>query len=153
MIRRHKVVAVVVAGSTLVGGGIAFAAWSANGSGPGQAKALSAQALTVTAATGAADLYPGFAGGDVSFTITNSNPYPVTFTSMTAGAVTSSNAAGCPSSNVTVVNATGLSLLAAAAATSGTQSIADVVTMVAGAPDACQGVTFTIALSLTGSQS
>jgi hypothetical protein len=30
--------------------------------------------------------------------------------------------------------------------------VADVVSMVSAAPDGCQGVTFTIALSLTGSQ-
>jgi hypothetical protein len=109
--------------------------------------------LTVTAATGAADLYPGFTGGDVFFTITNPNPYPVTFTSMTAGTVTSSNPAACPSTNVSVANASGLSLAAAASSTSGTQSIANVVTMAAGAPDGCQGATFTINLTLSGSQS
>jgi len=150
--RRTKVAGGLALGVMLLGGGIAGALWSAGGSGPGQAKAVTAQTLTVAAATGAADLYPGFTGGDVFFTVTNANPYPVTFASMTAGAVTSSNAAGCPSSNVTVANASGLSLAVAASATSATLSIVDVVTMVAGAPDACQGVTFTIALTLTGSQ-
>jgi len=142
-----------IVGVIVTGGGMAAALWSANGSGPGQAKALSAQSLTVTAATGAADLYPGFTGGDVFFTITNPNPYPVTFTSMTAGTVTSSNPAACPSTNVSVANASGLSLAAAASSTSGTQSIANVVTMAAGAPDGCQGATFTINLTLSGSQS
>ena len=153
MSRRRTFVAMAIVGVVLTGGGIAAALWSANGSGPGQAKALSAQSLTVTAATGAADLYPGFTGGDVFFTITNSNPYPVTFTSMTAGTVTSSNPAACPSTNVSVANASGLSLAAAASSTSGTQSIANVVTMAAGAPDGCQGATFTINLTLSGSQS
>jgi hypothetical protein len=141
-----------VVGAIVTGGGIAAAAWSANGSGSAQAKALTAQTLTVTAATGAADLYPGFAGGDTYFTITNANPYPVKFTSMTAGAVTSSNPSGCPSSNVSVANAAGLNLNVAANATSPTQSIADVVTMVAAAPDTCQGATFTITLTLSGAQ-
>jgi len=153
MSRRRAFVAMAIVGVIVTGGGIAAALWSANGSGPGQAKALSAQSLTVTAATGAADLYPGFTGGDVFFTITNPNPYPVTFTSMTAGTVTSSNPAACPSANVSVANASGLSLAAAASSTSGTQSIANVVTMAAGAPDGCQGATFTINLTLSGSQS
>lgn len=153
MTRRLKFVSMAVVAVVLAGGGIAAALWSANGSGPGQAKALSAQSLTVTAATGAADLYPGFNGGDVFFTITNPNPYPVTFTSMTAGTITSSNPAACPSSNVTVANATGLALAAAASSTSGIQSIGNVVTMAAGAPDGCQGATFTISLTLSGSQS
>jgi hypothetical protein len=153
MNRRRKIVSMVVVGIVLTGGGIAAAQWSANGNGPGQAKALSAQSLTVTAATGAADLYPGFTAGDLFFTITNPNPYPVTFTSMTAGTITSSNPGGCPSSNVSVANASGLGLAVAANSTSGTQSIVDVVTMAAGAPDGCQGATFTINLTLSGSQS
>jgi hypothetical protein len=74
------------------------------------------------------------------------------FTSMAVGTVTSSNPAGCPSTNVSVASATGLNLAVGANATSATQSIADVVTMVAGAPDACQGASFTIALTLSGSQ-
>lgn len=152
MNRRTKVAGAIAVGGMLLGGGIAGALWSANGGGSGQARALTASTLTVSAATGAADLYPGFTGGDASFTITNTNPYPVTFASMTAGAVTSSDPTGCPSTNVTVANATGLSLAVGANATSATLSIADVVTMVAGAPDACQGVTFDIAMTLTGSQ-
>jgi hypothetical protein len=152
MNRRTKIAGTLAVGVMLLGGGIAGALWSANGGGPGQAKALTANTLTVSAATGAADLYPGFSGGDAFFTITNSNPYGVTFASMTAGAVTSSNPSGCPSTNVTVANAAGLSLAIGANATSATLSIADVVTMVAGAPDACQGVTFDIAMTLSGSQ-
>jgi hypothetical protein len=152
MNRRRKLICIAVAGVTLLGGGIAAALWTANGTGSGQSRALSAQVLTVTAATGAADLYPGFTGGDVFFTITNPNPYPVTFTSMTSGVITSSIPA-CASSNVTAGTATGLSLAVLANATSGMQSIVDVVTMDSAAPDACQGATFTIALTLTGSQS
>ncbi len=152
MDRRSKIAGASAVGVMLLGGGIAGALWSTGGNGSGQAKAVTAQTATVSAATGAADLYPGFTGGDAFFTVTNSNPYPVTFTSMTAGAVTSSSPAGCPSTNVSVSDATGLSLSVGANATSATQSIVDVVTMVAGAPDACQGATFTIALTLSGSQ-
>lgn len=138
-------------GSILVAGTVA-ALWSANGAGGGQAKALTAQSVTVNAAVGAADLYPGFSAGDVYFTLTNTNPYPIEFTAMTSGAITSSNAGACPASNVTVASASGLSLTVAANATSTSQSIADVVSMGSAAPDGCQGVTFTIALTLTGSQ-
>jgi hypothetical protein len=152
MNRRQKVVSIVVAGAILAGGGVAYSLWSANGTGPGQAEALQAQTLTVAAATGAADLYPGFAGGDVSFTLTNTNPYPVTFDSMTAGAVTSSDEANCSEAYVTVIDAAGLTLSVLGDDTSGTLSIDDVVKMDALAPDACQGATFTIALTLTGMQ-
>lgn len=148
--RKLSIVGVVVA--VLLGGGVAAALWSTTGIGTGSAKATSAQNVTVTAATGTADLYPGFTGGDVFFTLTNPNPYPVTFTSMSAGTVTSSNPSGCPASNITVANASSLSISVPANSTTSTQSIADVVTMVAAAPDGCQGVTFSIALTLSGSQ-
>ncbi len=150
---RKRMATVIGLATLVVGAGTVAALWSANGSGSGQARATTAQALTVNAATGATDLYPGFTAGDVYFTLTNPNPYPVTFTSMTAGAITSSNPSGCPSSNITVANATGLSLAVGANASSGTQSVGDVVTMAAAAPDACQGATFTISLTMSGAQS
>jgi hypothetical protein len=152
MNRRSKFAGMLAVGVMLVGGGIAGALWSAGGGGSGAAQAVTAQTLTVSAATGVADLYPGFTGGDAFFTVTNANPYPVTFTAMTAGAVTSSNPTSCPSSNVSVANKSGLSLAVGANATSPTLSIVDVVTMVAGAPDGCQGASFSIALTLSGSQ-
>lgn len=150
--RTRKVAAVAAITAVVVGGGAAFALWSADGVGSGQATALTAQNITVTAAAGPATLYPGATDGDVTFTLTNPNPYPVQFTAMTAGAVTSSDPTNCPASNVTVDPATGLALNVAAGATSGTLSIADVVNMAGAAPDGCQGVTFTIALTLSGSQ-
>ncbi len=119
---------------------------------PGPDEGLTAQSITVTAATATADLYPGFTLGDVFFTMTNPNPYPVTMTSMTAGTITSGNPGACPASNLTVAAASGLSLLVGANATSSTQSIVDVASMAPGAPDGCQGVTFSLALTLSGTQ-
>lgn len=149
---RNKVAALVIALTVMLTAGLAVALWTANGTGSGNARALTAQTITVNATTGTADLYPGFAGGDVHFTLTNTNPYAVTFDSMTPGAIISSNPGSCPASNVSASSATGLSLPVGANATSGAQSIANVVSMDSGAPDGCQGVTFTIALTLTGSQ-
>ena len=151
MDRKKKVVIGIVTVITL-GAGAAAALWSTNGTGSGTARSTSAQTVTVNAATGAADLYPGFNGGDIHFTLTNPNPYPVTFTSMTAGTVTSSNPA-CAVTNITVAGATGLSIPVAAGALNVAASIPDVVTMIGAAPDACQGVSFDIALTLTGIQS
>ena len=145
---RKKMVIIGIITVLALGAGAAAALWSASGTGSGTARSVTAQTVTVTAATGGADLYPGFTGGDVSFTLTNPNPYPVTFTSMTPGAITS-NSGSCAPSNISVAGATGLTLSVGAGATS-TQSIADVVTMNSGALDPCQGVTFTIALTLTG---
>ena len=82
--KKFAVVGLVVA--ALIGGSMAYALWSANGSGSGSAKALTAQSITVNVSTGTADLYPGFTNGDVFFTLTNPNPYAVTMTNMTSGA-------------------------------------------------------------------
>jgi hypothetical protein len=152
MTRKHKFGIAGILAALLLGGGVAVALWSTTGIGTGSAKADTVQTATVTAATGTADLYPGFNGGDVYFTITNPNPFPVEFTSMTAGTVVSSDPVNCPASNVTVTGATGLSLTVPANTTSATQSIADVVTMVLAAPNGCQGVSFSIALQLAGTQ-
>src|SRR5690348_2568968 len=100
--KRNKIAAAVIVLTVVLTAGVAVALWTANGTGSGNARALTAQTITVTATTGAADLYPGFAGGDVHFTLNNPNPYPVQFTAMTSGTVTSSNPGACPASNVTV---------------------------------------------------
>ena len=146
----------VLAAALIVGGvaagSVVLALWTSSGTGSGNAKALSAVTVTVTASTGVADLYPGFTGGKVFFTLTNANPYPVSFASMTSGAVTSSDQTNCPASNVTVGTASSLSLPVAANATSAQLSIANVVSMASAAPDGCQGVVFTVALTLAGSQ-
>jgi hypothetical protein len=149
-----------VALAMLVSAGAVFALWSATGTGPGRARATTAVTATVTpvncAGTPACvDLYPGYTGGDVYFTITNANPYSITFTGMTAGAVTvdALHAAACPASSITVSPASGLSLLAPASSTTAELSISNVVTMISAAPDGCQGASFDISLILTGSQS
>jgi hypothetical protein len=150
--QRNKVIAAGIVVLGLSGATVAVALWSSTGTGSGSAKALTAQTVTVTAATATADLYPGFAGGDVYFTLTNPNPYPITFSSMSPGSITSSNPGACPASNVSVIAASGLSLSVGANGTSATQSIADVVTMSSAAGDGCQGITFTVALTLSGTQ-
>ncbi|MFN8024606.1 MAG: hypothetical protein U0Q03_23965 [Acidimicrobiales bacterium] len=149
--RKKKIIAIALGTTLAAGGGAAWALWSANGTGAGRATALTAQSITATAVTGTASLYPGATDGDLYFTLTNPNPYPVLLTAMTPGTITTSNPA-CAITNVSVTGATGLSLNVAAGATSGTLSINNVVSMVASAPDACQGVSFTINMTLTGAQ-
>lgn len=152
MIKHRKRVAIVAALVIATTGGAVAAYWTATGTGSGGASSLSAQAITVTATTGTADLYPGFTGGDLSFTAANPNPYPVTFTAYTAGTVTSSDAVNCPALNVTVASGT-ISLTVAAGASGVAATLPDVVTMIALAPDGCQNKSFTVDLTLTGSQS
>lgn len=153
MSKKRKILAGLFVVGALGGAvGVAIAAWSANGSGNGRASSVTAQSLTVTAATGTADLYPGFAAGDIYFTVTNPNPYPVNFTAFDATTITSSDGVACPASNVTVNDAGAISIAIAGNASAAAHSIADVVSMAGAAPDGCQGKTFTIALTLTGTQ-
>lgn len=153
MSRKKKLVAGGVAVAILAVAGVAFALWSSTGSGSGTATATEAVSAAVNPSGGVPDLYPGFTDGDVYFTVTNDNPYPIEYQSMAAGTVTSGNEAACPASNVTVADVpSGLALASPAESTSTELSIADVVSMAAAAPDGCQGVSFDIDLVLTGVQ-
>ena len=147
-----KFAALAIAATVLAVSGIAYAAWTSTAVGPGRAASGTAVQLTVNASSGTADLFPGTTAGDVYFTITNTNSYPVTFTSMTPGpaAITSSDATACPPTNVTLAGKTGLSLTVAANTTSPTLSITDVVSMSLAAPDGCQAKTFDLPMTLTG---
>jgi hypothetical protein len=151
--RKGAVTSALAIGSLIVG--VAFATWSSTGSGSATAKASSgtASAVTTDAAGAVADLYPGFTGGDLYFKIDNPNPYPVRFTTMTPGTVTSGDPTNCASSKVTAVSKTGLTIdVPANTTTPVSKSVADAVSMDATALDGCKGVTFTIAVTLSGSQ-
>lgn len=151
---RKKVIgaaAVVVVAAGAAGG--AYALWTTDGTGSGGAASGGTVDVTVTASAGPADLYPGFTAGDIYFTLTNTNDFPVTFTDAGVGTVTPADAVACPPENVTAIGATGLDLEVAANATSAQLSIADVVSMLESAPNGCQNMSFDIALTLTGAQS
>jgi hypothetical protein len=151
MNRKQKFLATLAVMAVIVGGGVAYANWTASGTGSGAAKAAGATALTVNVGTTTADLYPGFTQGDVFMSVSNPNPYPVNITSLTPGAITSSSGT-CAASNITVLPATGLSIPVAANATNVAVTVPNIVTMITTAPDACQGVTFTVAVTLAGVQ-
>ncbi|HYH61231.1 MAG TPA: hypothetical protein VD766_05145 [Solirubrobacterales bacterium] len=136
----------------LVGAGLAYAAWTANGTGSGYAKAGSAQALTTNdvSATTVADLYPG-SSGNVKVEINNPNPFPVRVTAISgAGTITpDAGHSGCSPTGVTFTNQTGLTIDIAA---NGTQAatLNNAASMSNASANACQGATFTIPVSLTG---
>jgi len=161
IVKKRTIILASAALALLVSTGVVFALWSAQGTGSGRAQATTAVTATVTpvdcsATPGCIDLYPGFTDGDVYFTITNPNPYAITFTDMTAGAITvdAAHAAACPATSITVTSpVSGLSLVAPAASTTAQLSIDDVVTMILAAPDGCQGASFDIELTLAGDQS
>jgi hypothetical protein len=147
----------VAVASLAAGGGVAYAVWSTTGGGSGAARALTAQAVTVNPVTpgapGAA-LYPGGPAGWVYFTINNPNPYSVNVTHLAWGTPVSTDTANCPSANVSVdANApTTVSLPVPANGTSGAFQVFGVLDMAHSAPDGCQGVGFTVPVTVTGSQ-
>ena len=155
----RKLTARITAGGIVVGAmlaaGVAFAAWTATGSGSGYAKATTAQALSTVdvSASTPATLYPG-ATGNVKLSISNPNPYPVTVSSVSGnGAITSDKGAACnASTGVTYSNQTGLSL-AVPAAGSATFTLTGAVSMSNASDDSCQGAVFTIPVSLSGASS
>lgn len=161
--KRTAVVAVATAAATIAASSLAYAFWSAAATGSGTANAKSAATVTVSAVTGAADLYPGAAGA-VSYTLTNTNSWNTEFTKVTAASVTSDNEAACPAATsveitpaiVTAIAGGGYTISAQAAAKDGvvspTRTIPGLVTMKTGALDGCQGKTFTVTLTLTGAQ-
>jgi hypothetical protein len=132
--------------------GSVYAAWTTSGSGSGYAKAGSAQALTTidVSASTAATLYPG-ANGDVLIKVNNPNPYPVRITDVTGnGTITAdSGHATCVTTGVTFTDQHSQTIDIAASAQ--TQSTLTGAAHMSNASDnGCQGATFTIPVSLTG---
>ena len=160
MLKSRLVSSVVAAvAAVLVTAGIAFAVWSATGSGSGGAAATVAQSITLTAVTptgSAASLYPGGSSG-VYFTASNPNPYTVVITNITWGTPVSLNTTACPSSNFTLDAAaptTGLNIIIPPNPQTGAFSIPSaVVDLSHGAPDGCQGVGVNVPMTaLSGHQ-
>jgi hypothetical protein len=154
----RRTLVTATAGTALVAvvGGVAYAAWNVSTApgGTSEAQAATAVQLTVTAGTSVGDIYPSAsATGSVYLKLTNPNSFPVTLTAATFGSPTTA-AAGCPGSNVTVANQTGLSIsVPANTTTAAPYTISSIVTMATTAPNACQGVVFTIPVTLTGTSS
>jgi hypothetical protein len=136
----------------MLAGSIAFAAWTATGSGSGYAKATNAQALTTVdvSASTVATLYPG-ATGDVLLRISNPNPYPVTVTDVAgAGAIDSDTTPACDASTgVTFTDQSGLSVDVPAGGAS-TVTLSGSVEMDNSSDTTCQGAVFTIPVTLSG---
>ncbi len=130
--------------------GVAYAAWTANGSGTGEAQATTAVDLAIEAGTAGTDLYPG-ATADVLVNIANPNPYPVTLTSVSMGAVTS-DMVGCTDAVAADLSFTMTPGYSENIAASGgaVDSLVGTVAMGNNSVDACQGATFTLNLTASG---
>ena len=156
---RGRIARKFTAGTMMVGivlaASVAFAAWTASGSGSGYAKASSAQALTTNdvSASTAATLYPG-ATGNVKLEINNPNPYAVTVTTVTgSGTIDSDATAACDASTgVTFTNQTGQTLNVPASS-SATFTLNGAVAMSNASHNDCQGAVFTIPVTLAGASS
>ena len=139
-----------------LGGGAAYAFFTG---GPGRGFAATGTPVTIKAiaTTGTADLLPGRAGA-VYFTLHNPDSFGATFEQVVPGAtVVSDNTDLCPSGYVSIAQTlpytipTGVTV--SQGGTSGTQSIANLVMLAPNAPSTCQGVTFTVTLTLSGQSS
>lgn len=151
--RGHKKIFLAAAAAILVAAvGVAYAAWTAGGSGSGYAKATTAQALGTidVSATTSATLYPG-ATGDLKLEIDNPNPYPVRITSVSgAGTITSDKGAACDASTgVSFADQSGLTL-DVPGSSSATFTLSGSVSMSNASDNSCQGAVFTVPVSLSG---
>jgi hypothetical protein len=148
---RKLTIGTLFAGAMLAGS-IAFAAWTATGSGSGYAEAGVAQALTTVdvSASTAATLYPG-ATGDVLVSISNPNPYPVTVTDVAgSGVIDSDTTPACDASTgVTYTDQTGLSISVPAGGAT-TVTLSGSAQMDNSSHTTCQGAVFTIPVTLSG---
>ena len=135
-------------------GGAAYASFTSTDSGSRSARAGSPITVTVTASTGTADLLPGGTGA-AYFTLRNANSYGVIVTGVDTGAsVVSDDPGACANNYVSIAPALPYAFSPAitvtAHATSVAQSIPNLVKLRSEAPTGCQGVTFTVTLTLSG---
>jgi hypothetical protein len=150
-------IAVGVIAAALAAVGLVYAAWTTNGAGSAYAKAGTAAALSTVdvSASTAATLYPGVTG-DVLIKLDNPNPYPVTVTAVTgSGSITpDAGHSTCTTTGVTFTNQSSLSLVVPAkvGAVDGVlqTTLTGAASMSNASLNACQGATFTIPVTLTG---
>jgi hypothetical protein len=157
-IKKRWFAAGVAVASLAAGGGIAYAVWSASGTGAGSAGAIVAQPLTVNAQSisgPGASLYPGGPAGRVYFSVTNPNPYAVTITTLAWGTPSSLTPTNCANSNISIDTGapTSVSLAVPANATSAVFQINGVLDLAHSAPDGCQGVQFNVPVTVSGAES
>jgi hypothetical protein len=157
--RRWTVAAATVVAGVLVSG-VSYAYWTATGAGNATIASVTAAALSVNNVV-VADMYPNKAVEGLTFTVSNTNPYAVSLSNtITLGTVTTGNPA-CPVGNLAIsagpytITGTGPFIVPAkVGATAGTLSVTtnSFVQLSGGALDACQGVTFTFPVTVTGTQ-
>ncbi|HEX7309446.1 hypothetical protein [Lentzea sp.] len=149
LVRRRSVrrgVIVLAVATAALGSGVAYAAWTSSGTGNATATAATATAPVVTGgAVTTGFLYPG-ATGTAVVTVRNPNPYPVVVSTVAPnGAVPA--VGSCPASTVSFALQNPNTSIAAGATVAIT--LANSVSMIPGAVNACQGADFSIPVTVT----
>ena len=157
--KRALVVVLVVAVASV--SSLVFAAWLSSGSGSAYGKAGTAEVLSTVdvSATTPATLYPG-ATGDALIKIINPNPYPVRITSVSlngtnADITPDAGHSTCSPTGVSFSNRTGLTI-DVPAKSGGVNGVVEAtltgaVSMSNASSNNCQGATFTIPVTFSGS--
>ena len=99
-------------------------------------------------------IYPGGPAGPVFFNIQNPNPYAVTITGLAWGVPTSTNVSTCVSTNISLDAGapTTVSITVPAASTASNVQVNGVLDLTHSAGNGCQGVAFTVPVTVTGAQ-
>jgi hypothetical protein len=138
--RRTATVAAAMAAAT--GVGVAYAAWTSNGSGTGQAVTRTSVDSVISPSADGVSLYPG-ATSSFQVSVTNPNDYPVTVLTISSGSSNEVN--GCAAGSVlSDASAPGTDIAPNSSATFTLTSH-----MVADPSNACKSQTFTLPLTAT----
>jgi hypothetical protein len=152
-VRLPKAFATGAAAIALLGGGVAWAHWSASGSGTTSGSTATLQTVTVTALAGAdqpaSSLLPGGPPAEVILRVSNPNPYPVRLYSITAtGAVSAdSGHPGCTNTGVSFVPPADPDISVPGSSTLLIR-LPDAASMATSSPAGCQGATFHIPVTV-----
>lgn len=148
-ISRKKVVAAAGVATLTIGGIVAYAAWSATGSGSATVSAGQAVDLGVADGHSSTLLYPN-GSGDLVAVITNTNPYNVAVTGVSGGTITASGTCNASSVSFTAPSLATSGIVLAANGGSYTITFHNEMAMDNTATDACQNAVFTVPLTFTG---
>jgi hypothetical protein len=158
MRRRTLILVAVIALVVGIGAGAAYAYWTTGGSGTGHASNGTMTTVTVaTAGTPSSPLLPGGPAGDVTFSVTNNNSFPVSLVGVafkTGGTIAFDGShTGCSttdSSPVVTLNVPGGDLpISIAAGQTLPVDLASAVTMDVAATNNCQGATIYVPVTIT----
>lgn len=144
--------------TVLMGGAIAFAAWTSTGSGDSQdVTAGTAAALHVSPVTPAVTGLVPDSSKVSNFTVSNDNDYEVTLATATVDSITVTGGAGCTAANSDVTATINPAVVGTAVAGGGTDvasaNFTVTVAMGVDSDNGCQGATFTPNLSVSGASS